>query len=500
MPKIPTYDNYQVTPNTVSTPELRASRFVSTDTQASDQARAVGKDLMEMSLKWRNVADQVRVDEVTTALKEYELTRTYDKDVGFNNIRGADALYRQSEKSLSQEYSDDYQAEVERLANTLGNERQKALFLDYAQKQRVAFEGRIMAHESSEFNTYSQSIVEGKQATAMRELALSYYDPQARAQALETIERQVVWQAQLQGKSAEWVNAQNRELMTKAHKVVLSSALNEGDLAFASNYLNRYADQMSATDLLDMREKIEQGIDIEASNYAVGQAFDTFKTRINPNGFEQVWSALIMQESAGKQFDDQGNPLRSKAGAVGIAQVMEATGEATAKKYGIKWDKERFENDAEYNAHLGQLFLKEQLTTFKGDVVMALAAYNAGPGSEKSGKGVRGAIARATQAGEPENWLSYTPKETQNYVASILKNVNKQKKRTYELGEMPSLEEFKAVAHDLAGSTRYPKRQAIVDNLVQKQYRVYQQERKDEEEKRMKAVYQSVEEYGSFAN
>jgi soluble lytic murein transglycosylase len=83
-------------------------------------------------------------------------------------------------------------------------------------------------------------------------------------------------------------------------------------------------------------------------------------------------SAVMRQESI---FDDK---IVSPAGAVGLMQIMPATGSGIAKEL-----KEVFTVDSLYNYALnirfGTFYLRKRLTQFKDDHVLALCSYNAGP-------------------------------------------------------------------------------------------------------------------------
>lgn len=122
-----------------------------------------------------------------------------------------------------------------------------------------------------------------------------------------------------------------------------------------------------------------------------------------PKTADSLWQRQIMAESGGKQS------ARSPVGAVGIAQVMPATGPEAAKLAGLPWDEKRFREDATYNEALGRAYMDKQLKDFGGDPVKALAAYNAGPGA------TRAAIAKYG-----ESWMQHMPAETRGYVDKIM--------------------------------------------------------------------------------
>ena len=123
---------------------------------------------------------------------------------------------------------------------------------------------------------------------------------------------------------------------------------------------------------------------------------------------DRAFTAMLGTESNHRQLDNQGNPITSPKGAIGVAQVMPSTAPEAAKLAGLAWDEQAYRQDASYNAALGKAYFDKQVDTFGGDVAKGMAAYNAGPGR------VRKAEQQALEQGGL--WTDYLPKETQDYL------------------------------------------------------------------------------------
>ena len=85
-------------------------------------------------------------------------------------------------------------------------------------------------------------------------------------------------------------------------------------------------------------------------------------------------SAVMRQES---MFD---KGIVSPAGAIGLMQIMPATGQTIARELRVPYTVDSLYSAA-YNIKFGAYYLRKRLTQFNGDKVLALCSYNAGPGN-----------------------------------------------------------------------------------------------------------------------
>jgi soluble lytic murein transglycosylase len=126
--------------------------------------------------------------------------------------------------------------------------------------------------------------------------------------------------------------------------------------------------------------------------------------------------ALIRQET---EFDPN---AVSGAGALGIMQLMPATGKKMARIAGVPYDGHSLLYDTAYNMQLGMGELQHQLDRWGGSYILAIAAYNAGPTNVKRWIAQFGDPRTAGM--DPVNWIESIPfGETRNYVQRVIENV-----------------------------------------------------------------------------
>ena len=121
---------------------------------------------------------------------------------------------------------------------------------------------------------------------------------------------------------------------------------------------------------------------------------------VSPDTFARMQQA----ESGGRDFDAQGRPLTSPAGAMFKNQVMPAT--AANPGFGVR--PAQAQTPEEYN-RVGQEYYQALLKKYNGNEQLAAAAYNMGPG----------AVDRNMAQNQGQFNVAQAPRETQGYLGKV---------------------------------------------------------------------------------
>ena len=362
-------------------------------------------------------ANELRVIDALNRVKEAQLHLTYDKEAGYSNLKGINALERPDGKPLNAEYGGLLEKRIGEVGAALGNDAQKAAFERQASGVLTGFVGQLKAHESQELKTYALSTSEGVQATARRDIALNWNNPEAVDKAVARIGAETYRQAQLLGKSAEWQEAAVRKMTSDGHKTAMLAALEQNDPAYAADYLKKYSPQMESDDIMFVRGHITKQMDAQIGASVAGEAVRQAAPRMQQTDFSRMVTITLGTESNGQRYGKDGGLLTSPKGAKGEMQVLDGTN--LNPGFGVK---PAADNSPDERARVGRDYLDAMLKRYGGDPAKAWAAYNAGPGRvdaalKNAEKPVMVNASADPNAPKKIEWLAMLPQETQKYVA-----------------------------------------------------------------------------------
>lgn len=279
MPTVPSYSNPQVRPGAL--PGVRQSSNMSAALAggiAADQLDQAGRGLMAVGQAVQRrqdaeqeKADQVRVSDAMNKAVGAKLKLTYDKEIGFDGLRGESALNRPDGKPLDQEYGEMFDKHVSAIADSLGNDNQRQQFRMQADQMAVQFRGGLQAHVAKEYGDYQLSVQDGTVKTAQDQMGLAWDDPVAVKQSKGAIEAAMYETGRLKGWSPQQVQAATTDQLSRGHVSVLAAAADAGKLDYAREYLKANKDQMTPEARLAATKVLEAG-DFEARTQGAAES------------------------------------------------------------------------------------------------------------------------------------------------------------------------------------------------------------------------------------
>ena len=224
---------------------------------------------------------------------------------------------------------------------------------------------------------------------------------------------------------------QNSETAFDSNEVVKAIRLlaADGETDRAGALLRILAEQLKTGGELVLAAKLAQTID--AHHLAIGIAeiadkrgmpLDLFSFPKDglPASKVAAVDAAAIYAVARQESRFQVNAV-SSAGARGLMQLMPGTAKETANKLGLSYSAAKLTSDPLYNATLGASYLDKQLETYGGSLLLAAAAYNAGPGN--ANKWIKAFGDPRSNEVDPVVWVELIPfQETRTYVKRVFGN------------------------------------------------------------------------------
>lgn len=490
MPKVPTYDSFQAAPNTLQPVQLTMPAMPDVaGQQAQQMGRAMqhaGDAASRIALDMAQQANQLRGIDAISKMKERAFDLQHGQG-GYANLHGEDALRGVDGKPLEQNYADQLDKEAQQVEATLSNDAQRADFQRSYASLRASFYGQALQHRAQQQRVWGNSSLKGYIANSIQE---GVGNPTAiepggiiekNLVGINGAVRQLYRDNGLSQEEADGAVLQNQSKMLLG---IVEQNLQQGSFDMASSVLQKFKSGMDPDSYTKGLSALRQQKDSAISLATESATSARFSSTITPTDWNRVEWAVAQQESGGKDFNPDGTVVTSPKGAKGAMQVMDAT----AKNPGFGVKPAQDDSLGERN-RVGRELLPALLRHY-GDLPKALAAYNAGAGAvDKASK-------QAQSSGDPGAWLSYLPKETQNYVPAVLGRIDKgsgptpASKRDYaDFAKQQALS---------AGASPKGVEQAV--HAAEKRYELDVAARKDADERALTNAYDAlIENGGNFS-
>lgn len=508
--KVPSQDNIRTSISGGNTPTFSDPGFGRVASLTGKQDRELGDQIQKSATQASNIAvdiqeraNQVRVSDALNQMRERAMKLAYDPDEGYLNLKGNNALQRPQGLSLTDEYGGKLGQSTSEISTSLSNDAQREAFYLRAGDYEVGFKEDVQKHMLQEFRDYSVSVADGDFKLSVQDAELNWNNPEKIDAAINGIKgpdgttfggiRQSIYaKAQVTGMSAAEMEAAMNVAESEVHAMAVTSAITNGNVTYANDYLEKNKERMTANDILKVQGQVNQKMDAHQAVNASAQAATQYASAFQPSDMDRLAAIVMQNESNGRRFDKNGNVLTSPVGAKGEMQVMDGTN--LSPGFGVVPAKD---NSLDERARVGRDYLTAMVKRY-GDPAKALAAYNAGPGT------VDKAMKAAKKDGST-NWMAYmgqfqsaaNEKQTRDYVEKGMKKFGS---GSGGVAPLPTEIEFVNLAVEKLGEN--PRLEAIdaTRNQAAAQYKLLTEARKQRGDSALAAAQQELIENGGNFN
>lgn len=267
MPRVPTYDNFQVMPDRFQPVEARAQvPGVDPSRQMGDMGRALtaaGAKITEIEFEMQKDLDEARVKEADVALAEALRTIQHDPERGYLNTMGRTAIDQRASTTRS----------IRELEGALSKDltpAQRDLFRQVALRRLQSALEQVDVHAARQTREYATGTAKARAEAQVPEMVTNWADPRRFAQARATGLAELDALAQTIGMDGEMKEAARREYLTGAHQQVLENIISLDRAQDARAYFERFQGEIDPTRHDAIRKALQQvGIKGDSLNLAM---------------------------------------------------------------------------------------------------------------------------------------------------------------------------------------------------------------------------------------
>lgn len=311
MPRVPTYDNFQVAPTGLSGARVETPKLLDAAGQQAEQfgnaMLSAGRAVGTITTDIQDQVNRARVDDAATQAE----TARNQAQLEVAKLQGKQAL----DKDIHTQFTEQYGKTLSELRNGLANDAQKFAFDRYARTYQTDLSTKINAHIFEQQKLYDQEVQQGRQAVSTQSMSLNWNNPSAIAQGRTDIVESV--KLQFKGAPEEFVAGKTIEALSGAHSGVLAQAIQQNNYGFAQQYLKEFGAELTP----DARTRLEKAVQIGSTQVA-GQS----AAREVISGAGAEWSLKTVDEQLVARYGNDPETLRiARAEAAYQDQVRKET-------------------------------------------------------------------------------------------------------------------------------------------------------------------------------
>ena len=338
----PTYDNFQVAPNTLPQTRFGAQEMSDPGAGIMQQAKvsmALGQHYGEQALQQIMAANQSVADQKWVEVENYrlQLQQEYEQE------RGLNALNREGGLSLADEYNNKLNQFIADQAESLNNRAQVEMFAHRVGPTQADFSDGVTKHMMAEGRKFQEETLKGRMDVTVSGAVVAPTN-QAFATAITRLEQNIGDAAAYYGWAPEKAQM---ELRAKVGEVVSQRAnrlMDLGDHNTASSMVDQYEQMMDGKTVLDLRARISKFQLDDISAQQADQLYEAFKNDMPLDGsgvvgggqstvstsadINRAVAKIIQNESGG----DPNIPNKYST-AKGLGQFIDSTWLTMVKRY-----------------------------------------------------------------------------------------------------------------------------------------------------------------------
>lgn len=304
---------------------------------AGNQAFAKGQEMVNAQAKMLAEMNDLAADNALAQVKAFEQDLRVNPDMGYESLRGENALNRPDGQSLVDEYDGYLMKRANEIKDTLKNDVQKSLFSQRLESIRQTLRNKTGEHLLSEGQKWKETSLNSQIDLAANSFTLSTSDEERDAAIKRAIGAAKGLQ-NLNGWDSETMQKKVMDASDKAIRQVIDDQIDKGNYAEATRLAIKYGAFAHGETVVKARQKIEQAyqdqvIEDATANFKPG---DVIQIPVNAdsskadtgNPIQDAVSRIIGYESG-----NDPNIKNKKSTAEGLGQFIDSTWFHMVRKY-----------------------------------------------------------------------------------------------------------------------------------------------------------------------